>query len=302
MDAGRKIVSAVMWGLSRIPLRLLYGVADGLAWLAHDVVRYRRKVVDKNLAEALPELSAAERRKIARRFYRFLGDYFVETLRLHSMSEDEMKRRMKFENIYEVVADLRAGRDVSLYLGHYCNWEWVSSLPLHFPPEVVCGQIYHPLSNHTFDGVFLGLRERFGAHCIPMARTLRQLITWKREGKTSIVGYIADQRPTSGRDHYWLQFLHHDTDVITGAEEITRRLKGAAYYVDMRRDRRGYYTGRFVRICGDASEMPAPYRVTDEYYRLLEASIRRDPPYWLWSHKRWKHARKSKVGEGQRHE
>ncbi len=297
MKIGQTLLNTVMWGASRIPLGLLYGLADILAFTAHDIVRYRRRVVDSNLASSLPELSDRERRRVARRFYRFLGDYFVETLRLHSMSEAEMRRRMSFENIDEVVADLRSGRDVTLYLGHYCNWEWVSSLPLHFPKDVVCGQIYHPLSNKTFDTLFLGLRERFGAHCIPMARTLRQMITWKRDGKTSIVGYIADQRPTGGRDHHWLRFLHHETDAITGAEEISRRLKAAVYYVDMSRPERGRYVGRFVKICNDASTMPAPFAVTDRYYELLEASIRRDPPYWLWSHKRFKHARKPKPAE-----
>ncbi|MBD5284236.1 MAG: lysophospholipid acyltransferase family protein [Bacteroides sp.] len=294
MKAIPTLLNGLMWGASRIPLPLLYGVADVLAWLAHDVVRYRRKMVDRNLASCLPELSEKERRRAARRFYRFLGDYFVETLRLHSMSEREMKERMRFENIDEVIADLRSGRDVSLYLGHYGNWEWVSSLPLHFPEDVVCGQIYHPLTNKTFDELFLGLRERFGAHCIPMARTLRQLVTWKRDGKTSIVGYIADQRPTSGRDRHWLRFLHHETDAITGAEEISRRLKAAVYYVDMVRLDRGRYCGRFVKICEDASVMPQPHSITDEYYHLLEASIRRDPPYWLWSHNRFKHIRKNR--------
>lgn len=125
-----------------------------------------------------------------------------------------------------------------------------------------------------------------------MARTLRQILTWKREGRVSIVGYIADQRPTTGRDHHWVEFLHHDTDVLTGAEEISRRLNCSVYYVDMIREKRGYYTGRFVRIAEDASGMPLPYGSTDQYYRLLEASIRRAPAYWLWSHKRWKHVRK----------
>lgn len=287
-----RIVRSVFRGFSRIPLVLTYPVAAFLAFLAHDVVRYRRKVVDANLASAFPEMSATERRCEARRFYRFLGDYFVETLHLNSMSESEMRSRMKFENLDEVVGVLRGGRDISLFLGHYCNWEWVSSLPLHVPGDVVCGQIYHPLSDKLFDSLFLEMRGRFGATSIPMARTLRQIVEWKREGKVSMTGYIADQRPDVRSAHHWLEFLHHDTDVLTGAEEISRRLHAAVYYLDMRREGRGRYTGRFVRICEDASQMPLPYSVTDKYYELLEKTIRRSPAYWLWSHKRWKHVRR----------
>ena len=31
--------------------------------------------------------------------------------------------------------------------------------------------------------------------------------------------------------------------------------------------------------------------MTDEYFRRLEASIRRDPACYLWSHNRWKRTR-----------
>ncbi len=30
---------------------------------------------------------------------------------------------------------------------------------------------------------------------------------------------------------------------------------------------------------------------TVEYLRMLERTIRRNPPYWLWSHNRWKRSR-----------
>ena len=45
-------------GLSLLPLPLLYGVADLLAFLARDVARYRRRVVRANLRDCFPELDA----------------------------------------------------------------------------------------------------------------------------------------------------------------------------------------------------------------------------------------------------
>ena len=35
----------------------------------------------------------------------------------------------------------------------------------------------------------------------------------------------------------------------------------------------------------------AEYELTDEYFRRLEASIRRDPACYLWTHNRWKRTR-----------
>ena len=276
--------------VSRLPFRILYGISDFMAWLADDVVHYRRKIVEENLRSSLPALSESEIKDTRRKFYRFLTDYFVETVKMGHMSGERMKRHMRFENIDEVSEHLRDGRNVTLLLGHYCNWEWVSSLPLHFPENVECGQIYHVLHNRAADKMFLRLRSHYGATSIPMEETLRRLIKWQREGKASVVGYIADQSPKPNSIHYWLDFLHHDTPVITGPERISRKLKCAVYYLDMHREKRGYYSGKFVRISEDASQEPEN-RIIREYFGMLQKTIEDCPPYWLWSHRRWKRHR-----------
>ncbi len=285
-----RLLLFLLTALSWLPLRLLYIFADLLAWLAGDVVRYRRRVVADNLSSAFPERSPKEIGKISRQFYHFLADYFVETVKLLSISDAEMRRRMHFENPEILEEAIRSDRDVSVYLGHYCNWEWISSLPLHLSPDMIAGQIYHPLEDKAMDRVFLKLRGRFGAHSIPMASTLRAILTWRREGRRSIVGYIADQAPGYEGIHLFLEFLHHDTPVFTGAERISRKLHAAAFYCHVERPRRGFYTARFIPIADDTSTLP-PFELTRCYYRLLEEQICRHPQYWLWSHRRWKRTR-----------
>lgn len=288
---------ALLVPLSLLPLGVLYVLSDLIAWLMADVFRYRRTVVGGNIDSALPELTGEERRLTARRFYSWLADYFVETVKLTTMPRRQMARRMTFGGGGAVAADLAAGRSVTLYLGHYCNWEWISSIPMHFPAEnaagdpVVCGQIYHPLENAGADRVMLDIRSRFGAVNIEMNETLRVLLRWRREGRTSMVGYISDQVPNWNSIHRWCDFLHHDTPVFNGAERIARRLDTAVYYIDVYRPRRGYYRAEFVPMAAHAADT-APGELTDTFYRLLETTIRREPAYWLWSHKRWKRTRR----------
>ena len=88
--------------LSRLPLWWLYRLSDLLFLLVYYVARYRRRVVNLNLQRAFPERSEAERRRIARRFYRFFCDYAVETLKLLTISPDEMKRRMTLQGLPEL--------------------------------------------------------------------------------------------------------------------------------------------------------------------------------------------------------
>ncbi|MDE5552126.1 MAG: acetyltransferase, partial [Muribaculaceae bacterium] len=103
----------------RLPLGIGYLLADGLAFLAARIVRYRRKVILDNLRSSFPDMQDKEIKKICNRFYRFLADYFIETLRLGHMSDDEIKRRMTFENPHIIDYLTDRGKSVAIMLGHY---------------------------------------------------------------------------------------------------------------------------------------------------------------------------------------
>lgn len=282
-------LSFALWFIiSLLPLWVFYRLSDGLYYLVYHVVRYRRRVVYANLRSSFPEKSEAEIERIAKEFYSFFCDYIVETLKLFSIGEKNMRKRMKFEGLDQVKEDFANGRSVSVYLGHYCNWEWISSLGLHLDEQ--CGQIYHPLENATVDRLFLYMRGRFKAQSIKMDDTFLTILKWKKEGRKNIVGYIADQVPGYNNIHYWADFLHHDTPVFTGAERISKIMDTAVYYIDVERPRRGYYVARFIKIADSLNEHPV-FFATEQYFRLLEKNIQRAPQYWLWSHKRWKRTR-----------
>ena len=282
-------LSFALWFIiSLLPLWVFYRLSDGLYYLVYHVVRYRRRVVYANLRSSFPEKSEAEIERIAKDFYSFFCDYIVETLKFFSMSEKNIRKRMQFEGLNQVKEDFANGRSVTLYLGHYCNWEWISSLGLHLDEQ--CGQIYHPLENATLDRLFLYMRGRFKAQSIKLDDTFLTILKWKKEGRKNIVGYIADQVPGYNNIHYWADFLHHDTPVFTGAERISKIMDTAVYYIDVESPRRGYYVARLIKIADSLNEHPV-FFATEQYFRLLEQNIQRAPQYWLWSHKRWKRTR-----------
>lgn len=287
-NIGYYIGFALWYLVSLLPLRVLYWISDLLYYLLYNVVRYRKRVVYSNLESSFPEKSPKEIEKIAKEFYAFFCDYIVETIKLFSISEKEMRRRMRFEGLDELNKDFASGRSVSVYLGHYCNWEWISSLGIHC--NVQCGQIYHPLENKIFDRLFLYMRGRFKAQSIEMDATFLTVLGWKKKGIVNIVGYISDQVPGYHNIHYWTDFLHHDTPVFTGAERISKIMDTSVYYIDIERPKRGHYVARMVKIADTLSDKPIFY-ATERYFRLLEDTICRHPQYWLWSHKRWKRTR-----------
>ena len=289
-----KILYAVLYGVwwlfSLLPMRVHYVLSDGLYLVIYGLIGYRRKLVRRHLEDSFPEKSRDERLKIERDFYHWFCDYLVETVKLLTISEQELKRRMVFKGTEVVDEIVGEGRSCAVYLGHYCNWEWITSLPFWVSPKAQCGQIYHALENPAFDRLFLHLRQRMGAVCIPMAETLRRIAAYRQQQKPVVIGYISDQVPFWNNIHHWCDFLHHDTPVLTGTERLARSADHAVFYIDVTRPRRGYYVAEF-KLIERHPKQTKDYELTDAYFRLLEESIRRAPQYWLWTHNRWKRTR-----------
>ncbi len=284
------IVYIIWYGFSLLPLRVFYVISDMLFWILYIIIGYRRKVVWQNLKTSFPEKSEERLRKIERGFYHFFCDYLVESVKLMTISKKNLKKRLVFKGTEVVNEIVESGQSCAVYLGHYCNWEWITSLPLWVTPKAQCGQIYHPIENNDFDWLFLRLRQRFGAVCIPMQDTLRKIIEFRKDRQPVVIGYISDQKPHWVNIHHWVDFLHHDTPVLTGTERIARRMNHAVFYLDVRRIRRGYYEAEFKLITREPQTMKE-FELTDIYYHHLEQSILRAPEFWLWSHNRWSRTR-----------
>ena len=285
-----KIVYAIWYLLSLLPFWVHYLLSDFIYLILYKLVGYRKGVVRENLARSFPEKSKEELKRIERGFYHFLGDYLAESVKLMTISKRTLRRRLVFKNTEAIEECIESGQSCAVFLGHYCNWEWITSLPLWVTPKAQCGQIYHPIENKDFDRLFLRLRQRLGAVCIPMQDTLRKILEFRQAGQPVVIGYISDQKPHWVNIHHWVDFLHHDTPVLTGTERIARRMNHAVFYLDVRRLRRGYYEAEFKLITREPQQMPE-FKLTDIYYQMLEECIRRAPEFWLWSHNRWSRTR-----------
>ena len=284
------IVFAFWYLLSLLPLCVLYVVSDILLFpLLYHCTGYRRKIVHQNLVESFPEKSEKEIIDIEKKFYHFLCDYMVETVKLLSMSQKQLTRRMTFGGVDAIVEAMKEENKnfCFVYLGHYGNWEWIASLPYWCPEDVLCGQIYHPLYNKAMDQLFLHLRNQFGGECIAMKETLRRIIELKRAKQKCIIGFISDQAPKWNSIHHWCDFLNHDTPVFIGTEKIGKQVDALIYYADVSRPKRGYYHCEFKPITHEAKSVP-DFELTDRFTHLLEEMIKAAPGYWLWSHNRWK--------------
>lgn len=273
--------------VAHLPLGVLYVISTWVRPLIQHVVRYRLHVVRTNLRAAFPCASRAELAELEKRYYQFLCDYGVETLRFSVMSEGEIRRRMTFGGLDAMEKDLEQGGIAFLYLGHYGNWEWISSLPLSVPAGIHSAQIFKNLRDDFFQDYFYRLRTRFHAENIEKGDALRRIIQMKQNGERVIVGFISDQSPRWPNVHEWVDFLHQDTPVFTGTERIARKVGATAYFAHVTRPRRGYYHCEIRPLATDVHALPE-HELTRRYMAELEKMINERPELWLWSHRRWK--------------
>ena len=272
--------------LSRVPLCIHYLFSDMMYLIVYYGIHYRRTVVRRNLTSAFPEKDEQDIKTIERKIYHWFCDYIVETFKMASISRKEMSRRMVFKGTELIEQCWAEGQSCGVLLGHYCNWEWISTLPLAMSDRGLCAELYHPIENPETDNFFLELRQRFGSVCIPMERALRDIVKYRNEGRPLVIGYIADQKPNWRNIHLWMPFLNHNTPMFTGTERIIKRTGQAFFYGDVRRIKRGYYECEFKLIEKHPDDM-LDFKLTERYMQEMEKTIRRDPAYWLWSHDRW---------------
>jgi KDO2-lipid IV(A) lauroyltransferase len=272
--------------LSHIPFWQVYLVSDLVAWVFTHVISYRRRLVLDNLARALPGKSERERKAIMHLFYRNLADVMLEVIKLKSMSQDQINKRMKLTNSEVLKQFDEQGRSVILAAGHFANWEWLG-IRVKSETSHQGAAIYKRVANKFYNDFMLDIRNTFEETLmIEHEKTSRSLIRLKNTKILLLV--LSDQRPPSTELKYWIQFFGQETPVLPGVEKIATAFDFDVVYFDICRIKRGYYEATFIPLKlaeGEEQEL----NLTKRYFEEIEKSVHRQPECYLWSHNRWKY-------------
>lgn len=278
---------AGMWLLALLPLKILYILSDVLCFLLYRVVHYRLRTVRTNLKNSFPEKDKTELREIERKFYQYLCDYMLEEIKLMGISFEELCRRMEYENKEIFLDMIEKYGGIILLIPHYANFEWIIGMGAIMRKGDLPVQVYKPLQNKYLDELFRVIRSRFGGYNVPKHSTAREVIKLRKEGKRVVIGLITDQSPNRSEAHHWTTFLNQETVFMDGAERIAKMMSYPVFYCELIKNRRGYCKVVFDLIT-EHPKTTTEGEITEIFARRLEQTIRREPAYWFWSHKRWK--------------
>ncbi|MBQ4441573.1 MAG: lysophospholipid acyltransferase family protein [Bacteroidales bacterium] len=276
----------ICYPLSLLPLPVLYLLAGPLYLVLNYVVRYRRNVVEENLRKSFPEKNSKELRRLRNRYYWHLSQIALEMVKMLTISRRSLQRRYHCVNP-EVPNDFFGqGRSVILMSSHYNNWEWMivslEEMFLHHGIGVGKGN-----SDKVFEKLVNRARTRCGTQVV-FADTVRETFEeYETQHRPAAYMMLSDQSPNSKKKCYVTQFLNQKTGVIFGAEHFARKYDIPVLYYEVIKERMGKYRVEVQLIAEHPNDLPE-YAITQRYVELLEQTIRRQPAFWLWSHRRWK--------------
>ena len=277
------IVYALFYLLSLLPWRVIYWISDFFYVIVYYVIGYRRKVVDDNLRIAFPEKTDAERRKIAKEFYRQFTDTFVETIKLISISGKELDKRVKAD--YQTINDLYAsGKNVQILLGHFFNWELAN---LAFAQHLLYNFIvvYKPIENKVFNRLFLHIRSRFGTKLVSASNFKQEFAQASKQQYALIL--VGDQNPGKPDNTYWFHFFGKPAPFVKGPELSARYNDTAVVFYNFYCVKRGYYQSEAKVFTTSPNSLPEA-AITKAMIAFIEEDVRKRPANYLWSHRRWK--------------
>lgn len=280
------ILYPLIWIISKSSFRLIYLFSDFLYLILYHVISYRKKLVRKNLALALPEKTFLERKIIEKKYYKHLSDLFLESFKSLNISEVDIKKRYRFKNI-ELLDELyKKKKNIILMGGHYASWEWFFIIDRLTDYRI--NAIYKKLSNKYFDSLIKKIRSKYNGNLISTKNTFKEILKNTKLKGLNIYGFASDQSPKKNKATYWNNFLNNFVPFHTGAEIIAKKYDMAVVYMNVEKVKRGYYLASFELIT-DKPKKYKDFKITEDFIKLLENQIFKAPEYYTWTHNRFKH-------------
>ncbi len=284
----RKFANAIGFGLlyafSMLPLWVMYGLSDILSGFVYHVIGYRRKVVENNLAIAFPHKSEAERKRIAKRFYRNFTDTLLESIKLISAGPKLIDRMFVADPaVFKVFEGTT--KHIQIHAMHNFNWEIVN-LGVSKQMKLPFLAVYQPIINPFFEAIFKKIRTRNGTILIPANDFKNNFIPY--QDRQYVLALVADQNPGNPAKAWWIDFFGKPAPFVTGPEKAARLRDTVVVFGHFYRLKRGVYTFTAQKITDTPGDLK-PGELTLKYLDYLETKISEQPDNYLWSHRRWKH-------------
>lgn len=282
---------ALLWLLSWLPLPLLSALGAALGALLWRVGNSRRRIALRNLALCMPELSEAERRKLAREHFGWLGRSLLERALLWYAPEWRLRRLIHVEGDVQLGERLMAAqadgkpRALMWLAPHFMALDVAGAAILLFQKRSGAS-IYQAQSDPVLDAAMRRGRLRFAnAHIFPRSDSVKPLLRAIRDGR----GFFnLPDMDFGAKDAAFVPFFGVPAATLLAPSRMAKMLNMVVQPVigEMLPGGRGWR----VRFMDPLPNFPTEDAQADAatLNRWIEAQIRQMPAQYLWVHKRFK--------------
>ena len=284
MDALKAtLVTAVLRLCSLLPLGLARALGRIGVHLYWPFGGRSRKVTERNIQLAFPELAAPEQARLAKRSLCATGELAAEMGHVWLRSWDYVQGLIRQVDGDELVREAQsAGRGVIILAPHLGNWEIVG---LHLATLGKTVSLYEPPKLRALGPMIEAARQRSGATLVPTdGRGLARLLKSVKGGDIS--GILPDQAPSDVNSGQNVPFMGQLCFTGTLASNMIRRTGALAVFGFAERIPEGFR----VRY------LPAEDAIYDEdtsvslaaLNRGVETCVRHCVEQYQWEYKRFR--------------
>jgi KDO2-lipid IV(A) lauroyltransferase len=275
------------WILLHLPRRWVDAFAATLGWIIW-ALGIRRRVVLENLRLAFPEKTEAERREIARRTYRNLGQMIPDFVCVPFLPKADLERIFVYDGWENFLEAKARGKGVIACTGHFGNFEVLAAA--HTLRGTPITMISRPMGKSGVNDLWRALRRRSGVEDLVVRKgsTLSAAVRSIKAGR--VLGYVIDQNQPL-RHAIFPTFF--GVPAATAPTPATLALRSGAAVIFVLSYPLG--DGRHRVVLEGPLEVPDTgdrdrdvLAFMQDLNDRLERWVRAHPEQWYWLHRRWK--------------
>ena len=285
-NVGGAALTRLQSSLVKKPPNKVERIGERLGRLFFRLGTRRRERAIANLSIGFPDMSSADRSKLALQVFEHFGRTSADFLASKGRTKQDIEATTEIMGIENIEKALAMGKGVLLITGHFGHWERASAwMSLAGYPLSV---IIRDADQKGVNQVVNELRSEPGTAVIPRGNSARQILGKLRANE--IIGILPDQNAEDA----FLPFFGKPAGTNLGAGVIQERTGSAVlpvYCVYLGNGRyKMVFDNLLVPLPGFETKGEGLLRAINSW---LEGVIIEHPDQWLWFHDRWRNAREA---------
>lgn len=270
-----------------LPYKFNIFIAKRAAKLFYYLIPVRKSTARNNLKYIFPSKSEKEISDIIKSAYENVFIVIVEFFYLSSWNTEKFKDKLRFINLHLITEKLKLNKGLIVLSAHFANWE-LTAFGGGINSGVPFSVIVKEQSNKFVDRRIIRIRESGGNRMIEMKRSVKEVL--KVLHNNGIVAMLGDQFPPL-ESKIKVKFFGREITVFEGPALFALKTGSPVLVGIPIRQTDGNYLIKIEEIdidkYGEYNESNAK-AIMQEYFLLLEHSIKQQPGSWLWFHRRFK--------------